>query len=122
MVIERDLSVSGDRALLDIALGNLLDNAWKFTGAEEKACIEFGSFPSGKDRIYYIRDNGIGFDMTYSDKLFTAFQRLHSHGQYPGPGIGLSIVARIINRHGGEVWAEGEPGRGATFYFKLPPI
>ena len=120
VVIEPDVYVYGDQALLEIALGNLLDNAWKFTAEVDRAFIEFGSYVSGDGLICHVRDNGVGFDKAYSDKLFTAFQRLHSQEDYPGTGIGLSIVSRVVHRHGGEVWAEGEPGQGAAFYFKLP--
>ncbi len=119
-VIASDLVVEGDTALLRIALENLLGNAWKFSAGEVPSRIEFGStFQEGKE-VYYIRDNGTGFDMKHAEKLFTAFQRLHDAKKYPGTGIGLSIVSRIINRHGGEIWAEGEPGKGACFYFTLP--
>ncbi len=114
------LVVEGDTALLRIVLENLVDNAWKYTRQEEKARIEFGLTETGDQSAYYIRDNGAGFDMKYADKVFTAFQRLHSEQEFAGTGIGLSIVSRIIKRHGGEVWAEGEPGKGACFYFTLP--
>jgi PAS domain S-box-containing protein len=112
--------IEGDTALLRIVLENLVDNAWKYTRQEEKALIEFGLTETNGRSAYYIRDNGAGFDMKYADKLFTAFQRLHTEQEFSGTGIGLSIVSRIINRHGGEVWAEGEPGQGACFYFTLP--
>ncbi len=118
--VEPRLTATGDAALLRIALENLLDNAWKFTITAETAAIEFGS--SGKDGslVYYIRDNGSGFDGSQSDKIFQAFQRLHSDKDFPGSGIGLSIVQRIVERHGGEIWAEAEPGSGAAFFFTLP--
>jgi PAS domain S-box-containing protein len=119
-VITPGLVVEGDTALLRIVLENLIDNAWKYTGQEEKAQIEFGLTETDGRNTYYIRDNGVGFDMKYAGKLFTAFQRLHSEQEFAGTGIGLSIVSRIIKRHGGEIWAEGEVGKGACFYFTLP--
>ncbi len=120
-VITPGLVVEGDTALLRIALYNLLDNAWKFTREAEKARIEFGMLKSSSGyNTYYVRDNGAGFDMEHADKLFSSFQRLHSSTEYPGTGIGLSIVSRIIHRHGGKIWAEGEMGKGSTFYFTMP--
>jgi light-regulated signal transduction histidine kinase (bacteriophytochrome) len=98
----------------------LLNNAWKFTSRQEMAHIEFGVKDSPQDgRVYYVRDNGAGFDMAYVNKLFGAFQRLHTNSEFPGIGIGLAIVQRIVNRHGGRVWAEGTVDGGATFYFTL---
>ncbi len=114
------LVAEGDANLLLIALENLLDNAWKFSAAKNPARIEFGREVQDGKEVFYICDNGSGFDMNYAEKLFAAFQRLHDAKTYPGTGIGLSIVARIIKRHGGEIWAEGEPGQGACFYFTLP--
>jgi light-regulated signal transduction histidine kinase (bacteriophytochrome) len=105
---------------LRIAVTNLLDNAWKFTGRIADPRIEFGTAIMDGENVYYIRDNGAGFDMAYADKLFGAFQRLHSTDEFPGTGIGLATVKRIINRHGGRVWAESEMQKGATFYFTLP--
>jgi len=118
--IEDGLTVEGDPRLLSLVLENLLDNAWKFTSKTERAYIEFGVRvqPEGQS-VYFVKDNGAGFDMAYADKLFVAFQRLHSAGEYPGTGIGLATVQRIIHRHDGRVWAEGEVGRGATIYFSL---
>ena len=113
----------GDVSLLKVALENLLGNAWKFTARESEARIEFGvdrnPGPGFLAPVYYVRDNGAGFDQTYADKLFGAFQRLHGQDEFEGTGIGLATVARIVHRHGGRVWAEGTVGEGATFYFTL---
>jgi two-component system sensor histidine kinase/response regulator len=111
--------VNGDGQLLRIALQNLLDNAWKFTSKQEGARIEFGVAHVAGEPTYFVRDNGAGFDMTYADRLFVPFQRLHSQQEFPGSGIGLATVQRIIHRHGGRVWAEGLVGQGATFQFTL---
>ncbi len=112
--------VKGDRKLLRIVLENLLGNALKYSSNEETARITFSGHNEGDESVYFVRDNGAGFDMAHSEKLFRAFQRLHPSGEYEGTGIGLAIVSRIIQRHGGRVWAEGEVNRGATFYFALP--
>jgi two-component system, sensor histidine kinase and response regulator len=115
--IASDLSASADARLLRILLGNLLSNAWKFTSTKPDAAIEVGREVVDGDARHFVRDNGVGFDMLYSHKLFGAFQRLHSQSEFPGAGIGLATVRRIVNRHGGRCWAEGTVGEGATFYF-----
>ncbi|HEX2728212.1 MAG TPA: histidine kinase N-terminal 7TM domain-containing protein, partial [Rubrobacteraceae bacterium] len=117
--IQPDLTVEGDGRLLRIALTNLLDNAWKFTSRQSAATIEFGIAETAGTPAYFVRDDGVGFDMNYADKLFDAFQRLHSASEFEGVGIGLAAVERVVERHGGRVWAESEVGRGATFYFTL---
>jgi light-regulated signal transduction histidine kinase (bacteriophytochrome) len=119
-VIEPELVVNADAGLMRAALENLLGNAWKFTGKQSTAKIEFGLTTRDEVPAYFVRDNGAGFNMKYADKLFGAFQRLHSSADFPGTGIGLATVQRIIHQHGGLVWAEGEAGHGATFYFSLP--
>jgi light-regulated signal transduction histidine kinase (bacteriophytochrome) len=119
VVVTPELYGRGDERLLKIALENLLGNAWKFTSKTERARIEFGRETKDGDEAFYVRDNGAGFDMTYADKLFTPFARLHSPSEFPGSGIGLAIVQRIINRHGGRLWAEGKAGAGATMWFAL---
>lgn len=118
--IEEGLSARGDKRLLGILLTNLLGNAWKFTSKQENAEVAFGHEQNTDDTVYFVRDNGAGFDMAYADKLYGAFQRLHGAHEFEGTGIGLATVQRVINRHGGRVWAEGEVGKGATFYFSLP--
>ena len=118
-VVANDLGAKGDIRLLRVALTNLLENAWKFTGQRPQARIEFGVTVAPPEKIYFIRDNGAGFDMANSDKLFKAFQRLHTADEFPGTGIGLATVQRIIRRHGGRIWAESEVEKGATFYFTL---
>jgi len=122
---QQGLKVWGDPRLLRVALENLIGNAWKFTAKEPEARIEFGVDEKlsvrGRVPVYYVRDNGAGFEMAYADKLFGAFQRLHAADEFEGTGIGLATVQRIVHRHGGRIWAESEVGRGATFYFTLRP-
>jgi signal transduction histidine kinase len=120
VIIQGGIVAQGDPYLMRIALLNLLDNAWKFTGTVQHPRIEFGAEIKDGENIFFIKDNGAGFDMAYVDKLFGAFQRLHTTDEFPGTGIGMATVNRIINRHGGRIWAEGEVGKGATFYFTLP--
>ena len=117
--IVKGLRTYADRKFVEILLENLLGNSFKFTGKKENAVIEFGEKIIGDNEIFFIKDNGIGFNMKYYNKIFIAFQRLHSEEEYKGTGIGLAIAQRIINRHGGKIWAESEEGKGATFYFKF---
>ncbi|MGA2558780.1 MAG: ATP-binding protein [Terracidiphilus sp.] len=118
-VVHPDCHVVADRGLMQIALQNLIRNAWKFTGRRENAEIEFGCMERPGASVIYLRDNGAGFDPKLAGRLFKPFQRLHRSDEFPGTGIGLATVRRIVGRHGGEVWAEGEIGKGATFYFTL---
>ncbi len=120
LIIGEDLITEGDPALITILLVNLISNAWKFTGRQSQARIEVGSSGEVKGHpVYFVRDNGAGFDMTYADKLFGAFQRLHTLAEFPGTGIGLATAQRVVHRHKGRIWAEAELGRGATFHFTL---
>lgn len=119
VAIAPDLSVSGDSRLVRILLGNLISNAWKFTTNTPEARVEVGGESVEGEHRMFVRDNGVGFDMIQAHKLFGAFQRLHSQSEFPGMGIGLATVRRIVNRHGGRCWAEGAVGEGATFYFVL---
>jgi light-regulated signal transduction histidine kinase (bacteriophytochrome) len=105
--------------MLRIVIENLLDNAWKFTGNHPIAKIEFGTALREGRTVYFVRDDGEGFSMEFSDKLFMPFQRLHRESEFPGLGIGLATVKRIIVRHGGRIWAESVPGKGVTFFFTL---
>jgi light-regulated signal transduction histidine kinase (bacteriophytochrome) len=114
------LEADADPHLIRAVLVNLLGNAWKYTGRHESALIEFGTLETDDaDRAFFVRDDGAGFDMAYVGKLFGVFQRLHSPKDYPGSGVGLATVQRIIHKHGGRVWAEGAVEKGATFYFTL---
>jgi light-regulated signal transduction histidine kinase (bacteriophytochrome) len=118
-VIADQVSVMADAQLIRIVLNNLIENAWKFTGKKEETVIEFGRMEAGESRACFVRDNGAGFDMADAKKLFVPFQRLSGANGISGHGIGLATVERIVSRHGGRVWAEGEPGKGATFYFAI---
>lgn len=119
-VIDDGVWVEGDRTLIRTVLQNLVENAWKFTAKRDGATIEFATTVADDARVCcHVRDNGVGFDSAFKGKLFQPFQRLHAVTEFPGTGIGLAIVRRIIERHGGHAWAEGAVGRGATFYFTL---
>jgi two-component system sensor histidine kinase/response regulator len=119
VVCPSGLTASGDPGLLRIAFENLLRNAWKFTQKQPQPRIEFGRTTGESEAIYFVRDNGVGFDSTYANKLFQPFQRLHG-AEFAGTGIGLAIVDRIVHRHGGRIWGESAPGEGATFFFTVP--
>ena len=118
-VIPPGIIAVGDGSLIRVMLENLLGNAWKFTSKQATARIEFGAKEQAAQAVYFVRDNGAGFDRAYADKLFGAFQRLHTVDEFPGTGIGLPTVQRIVRRHGGTVWAEASPAAGATFYFPV---
>lgn len=120
--IQEGLSVQGDPTLMRVVLENLLGNAWKYSMHTEQARIEFGAVEQDGRWIYHVKDNGAGFDMRFADRLFGVFQRLHSANDYPGTGVGLATVQRIIRRHGGQIWAESEVGAGARFYFTLGEV
>ncbi len=119
MIIEPNLYVQGDENLLRLVLENLLGNAWKFTGKQDNARIELGKIIDTDGVVYFVRDNGVGFDMKYSSQLFKAFHRLHTDMEFDGSGVGLATVQRVIQRHGGEIWAKGAVNQGATFYFTI---
>jgi two-component system, sensor histidine kinase and response regulator len=120
IAIAPQMRAYGDPRLLRIVVANVLENAWKFTGRREQPAVEVGLRKNTKVPTYFVRDNGAGFDQEYASRLFGAFQRLHSDRDFPGTGIGLAIVHRVVARHGGTVWAESRPEQGATFYFTLP--
>lgn len=119
VIIQEGLTTQGDEDLLQIVMTNLINNAWKYTGKTEGANIEIGSFVQNNQTIFYVEDNGDGFDESQQDKLFTPFKRLHKQKDFAGNGIGLSTVQRIINKHGGRIWAESIESKGATFLFTL---
>ena len=119
VIIHKLSDARGDYSLLSHVWVNLLSNAIKYSGKKENPEVEIGCEEKEDKVVYYVKDNGAGFDMAYANKLFGVFQRLHTNAQFEGIGIGLAIVQRIITRHGGKVWAEGTPGKGATFYFSL---
>jgi light-regulated signal transduction histidine kinase (bacteriophytochrome) len=119
VAIQEGIMVQGDPFLMKIAMENLVNNAFKFTANTSDPRIEFGAVAKDGETCYFIKDNGAGFDMAYAGKLFGAFQRLHMTDEFSGMGIGLANVQRIIHRHGGRVWAEGEVGKGATLYFTI---
>ena len=121
LAVAENMWASGDAQLLDVALRNLLGNAWKFTSRTPDARVTVGVEERGGERVYYVRDNGAGFDAAYADRLFAPFQRLHREDEFPGTGVGLATVQRIVRRHGGRVWAEGATGTGATVWFTLGP-
>jgi light-regulated signal transduction histidine kinase (bacteriophytochrome) len=116
------MQASADPRLLRAALENLIGNAWKFTSKAEHARIEIGVMRDGAQASFFVKDNGAGFDMAFADKLFGAFQRLHSTNEFQGTGIGLATVQRIVHRHGGRIWADAKPGKGAVFFFTLAPV
>jgi light-regulated signal transduction histidine kinase (bacteriophytochrome) len=120
--IADSLDARADPVLVRVALANLLGNAWKYTGRRQQALISFGRERGAEQPVYCVRDNGAGFDMAYASKLFAPFQRLHSAREFPGSGVGLACVARVIHKHGGRVWADAKPEQGAAFFFSLPEI
>ena len=120
VAIPRRLPARGDPVLLRAVMENLIENAWKYTGRVSSARIAVGATETGGERVYHVMDNGVGFEASQAPLLFKAFSRLHPASEFPGTGVGLATVERIIRRHGGRVWAEGRPGGGATFRFTLP--
>ena len=120
--ISDSMEVMADPVLMRMALGNLLSNAWKYTGREAQALISFGKEHRADVPVFCVRDNGAGFDMAYASKLFAPFQRLHSAREFPGSGVGLACVARVIHKHGGRIWADAKAGEGAAFFFTVPDI
>ncbi len=120
-IIQPGVTASADGRLVRVLIDNLLGNAWKYTGRQENPTVEFGQLPDCNPPVYFLRDNGAGFDMAQADRLFRPFTRLHTPDEFPGTGIGLATVRRIVDRHGGQIWAEARPGQGAMFYFSLQP-
>lgn len=121
-IIEPNMKIDGDPRLLEVALQNLINNAWKFSSKTDAPRIEVGQTTENNERVFFVKDNGDGFDMQYAEKLFGPFQRLHTESQFTGTGIGLATVQKIIQRHKGKIWAKSAPGQGATFFFTLPQI
>jgi light-regulated signal transduction histidine kinase (bacteriophytochrome) len=119
IMIEPDLKAMGDARLLEVMLENLFDNAWKFTAGKPVSRIRFGVREVGSERAFFVEDNGVGFDPSYANNLFGVFQRLHSGSDFPGTGVGLATVQRIVQRHGGSIWAEAAVDQGAAFYFTI---
>ena len=119
ITVTKDVTVHGDVTLLSLAIQNLIGNAWKYTGKVDQATIDFGIASEDDETIYFVKDNGAGFNMEYAGKLFGTFQRLHRVDEFEGTGIGLATVRRVIQRHGGRIWATAEPDKGATFFFTL---
>ena len=119
--VQPNLFIYGDESLIDVVVNNLIGNAWKYTGSQAAPQIEFGELRNNESPVYYVKDNGIGFESQYAEKIFGPFQRLVRQDEYPGTGIGLATVSRVIQRHGGRIWAEGELGKGAAFYFTVAP-
>ena len=121
VVVQPGMQIVADANLLRTAMQSLLDNAWKFTGKAADPQVEIGSFNVQGNTVFFVRDNGAGFNPAYSSRLFGVFQRLHTAEEFQGTGVGLATVQRVIHRHGGRIWAEAEPGRGAVFYFTIQP-
>ena len=120
IAVQAGAHVIADEGLINQVLENLLRNSWKYTSHQEAARIEFGFRQEGGEGVYFVRDNGVGFNPRYADRLFRPFQRLHSQSEFPGTGVGLATVQRIISRHGGTISAKGDVGQGAEFFFTLP--
>ena len=121
LVVQPGMVASGDEALIRVVLANLVGNAWKFTSKKADAHIEVGVEEGPEGPVFFVRDDGVGFESARASELFAPFRRLHRQADFPGTGVGLAIVQRAIRRHGGRVWVESSPGRGATFRFTLPP-
>ncbi len=122
VIIEDNMAITADKSLMYVVLDNLIRNAWKYTKNKAKARIEIGMERQDGDRVFFVKDNGVGFEMAYSERLFGSFQRLHHQRDFEGNGIGLATAKRIIVRHNGKIWAQAEVDKGATFYFSLPPL
>jgi signal transduction histidine kinase len=120
ITIQKDLITEADESLMKVVLSNLITNAWKYTSRNDAPRIEIGAKPEGETTVFFVKDNGIGFSIKDAERIFLPFQRAHSGSEFKGCGIGLSTVRRIIEKHGGRIWAEGDPGNGATFFFTLP--